>query len=133
MKKHLAKDQFDALCETYGKHAIADLIVHADALNRYPTGLYLSSSDCYTKFAPLIDPMVMELHKTELAEPHPATDYGDFSVFGRLECDSIAGIEISCSRSLKGYPFITGMSEADFEQILSMVNISRIANFVHTV
>lgn len=125
LKKHLVKDQFETLCETYGKNAINALIVHADALNRYPTGLYLSSSECYTKFAPLIDPMIMELHKTELTSSHPAVDYGDFGVFQRLELESITSIELSCSRSLKGYPFVTSMSEADLEEVLSMVKCSR--------
>lgn len=121
LKKHLIQGQFEALCETYGKSTITDLIVNADSLNRYPTGLYLSNSECYTKFSSLIDPMLEDIHKAEIIEMHPAANYGDLTVFHRIQSDSIESIEISCSRSLKSFPFVTGMSELDLQNILSMV------------
>lgn len=124
VKKYLTENLFESLSEIGDKPSIVDCIVKADALESYPLGVIALNGDCYTKFADLFEPIIKEIHGIDITDKYPDSDWGDGTVFDNLNNDNIISIEMSCSRSLAGIPFIPGMNEQDLENVLTIVSSS---------
>lgn len=123
MKKYLTEDMFKCFTEHDEKPSIVDCIVKADALDLHPFGIVALNGNCYTKFSELFEPIIKEIHGLEdNIEKHPDSNWGDGSQFEALNSDRIISIEISCSRSLTGFDFISGMNEQDLENVLTTVS-----------
>lgn len=124
VKKYLTENLFESFTEIGDKPSIVDCIVKVNALESYPLGIIALNGDCYTKFAELFDPIIKEVHGIDGdIKHHPDTNWGDGNVFKSLNSDNIISIEINCSRSLAGVPFIPGMNVQDLENVLITVSI----------
>lgn len=122
VKKYLTEDMYGSLTENDDRPSIVDCIVKVDALETYPVGVIALNGDCYTKFADLYESIIKEIHGIDAIERHPDSNWGDGNAFEQLSCENIVSIEISCSRSLAGIPFIPGMNEHDLESVLTKVS-----------
>lgn len=122
VKKYLTENMFESFTEYDNKPNIVDCIVKADALVSHPLGIIALNGDCYTKFSELFEPIIKEINSLDNSiEKHPDSDWGDENQFETLNSDRIISIEISCSRSLTGFNFISGMNEQDLENVLTTV------------
>lgn len=133
IKKYLTEERFIKLLEQGGEPSIIDCIVKVDALASSPSGVRLSSSNCYTKFADLFEPIIKDIHCVDELNKHPDCDWGDESVFQKFDNEAIVSVEISCSRSLVNISFIPGINESDLQTILSKVSIAPFLNTFNSV
>lgn len=123
VKKYLTENMFKSFTEYDSKPTIVDCIVKADALDSHPLGIIALNGDCYTKFSELFEPIIQEINGLDNSiEKHPDSDWGDENQFEPLNSDRIISIEFSCSRSLTGFNFISGMNEQDLQNVLSTVS-----------
>lgn len=115
---------FESFTEYDNKPTIVDCIVKTNALDSHPLGIIALNGDCYTKFSELFEPIIKEINGLDNSiEKHPESDWGDdSSQFEPLHSDRIISIEFSCSRSLTGFNFISGMNEQDLENVLHTVS-----------
>lgn len=117
---------FESFTEYDNKPTIVDCIVKANALDSHPLGIIALNGDCYTKFSELFEPIIKEINGLDNSiEMQPVSDWGDDNnQFEPLNTDRIISIQISCSRSLTGFNFISGMNEQDLENVLTTVSLS---------
>lgn len=124
VKKYLTEELFKKLIGLPNEPSIIDCIAKVNTLQRNPFGVIVSNGNCYNTFSDLFEPIIKEIHCVDEFIKHSDCDWGDASVFGKLESESIVSLEINCSRSLANIPFISGASEQDLEAILIAVSLT---------
>lgn len=122
IKKHLTEEMFKKLLDVQNDCSIIDCIAKVDALHTNSFGVIALNGSCYSKFADLFEPIIMDIHCIDGFTKYPDSEWGDLETFSKLENAEIVSIEISCSRSLAGMPFISGINEQNLESILTKVS-----------
>lgn len=130
VKKYLNEELFKKLYELHTETpTIIDCIAKFNTLDTStnPSGVVALNASCYTRFCDLFEPIIKEIHCVdEFPSEYPASDWGeDATVFQKFESESILGIEISCTRSLRNVPFVCGANEHDLQTILTTVSMRR--------
>lgn len=121
VKKVLTADLFDRLIKIDENSSFLDCIKNFGGVYNNVAGIVAVNADCYTVFEDFFEPMINELNGMDILSKHPDSNWGDTNVFENLNCSAIVSTEINCRRSLVNVPFITGMDEQDFENVLSNV------------
>lgn len=123
IKKYLTEEIFKTLLKQQDKPSIIDCIAKVNALPNNPFGIVVLNANCYSKFVNLFEPIIKDIHCVDELNKYPDCDWGDASVFEKLDNVTIVSTEISCCRSMANVPFIPGINEHDLESILTQVSV----------
>lgn len=127
MKKYLTEELFKKLYELQSETpTIIDCLTKFNTLDTAnASGIVALNASCYTTFCDLFEPIIKEIHCVdEFPSKYPESDWGEETMaFQKFEFESILGIEISCTRSLRNVPFVCGANEHDLQTILTIVRM----------
>ncbi|XP_058825220.1 arginine kinase 1-like [Topomyia yanbarensis] len=126
LKKHLTEEIFEELKtrKTELKSTLLDCIQSGLENHDSGVGVYAADEQCYEVFAALFDPIIGEYHGGFAADAqHPASDWGDASVFENLDPENefVISTRVRCGRSIQGFPFNPCLKMAQYESIMDRV------------
>lgn len=131
VKKYLTEEIFEKFNELQTETpTIIDCLTKFNTIDTNSSGIVAMNASCYTTFCDLFEPIIKEIHCVdEFPCKYADSDWGDGDtmVFQKFDCESILGIEISCTRSLRNLPFVCGANEHDLQTILTTVSMQ---NFI---
>lgn len=122
IKKYCTKDFLMKLNEEDVKHLLVNSIQCSMLSDSDPIGLVAPNTSLYLSLEELFEVILIDYHNLKAVEKYPDSDWGDQEFFENLESSSIISINISCIRSLDGYPFISAMSSEQLDEVLAKVS-----------
>lgn len=120
-KKYLTIELFQKLCELKTTPTIIDCIKKSTLFDFNLIGVVPLDAKCYTNFAIIFNSIIADYNCVASEVKQPVCTWGDWNEFEKIDDPSIISIKMSCRRTIDDYPFVLGMNEQQFEDVLTKV------------
>ncbi|CRK97091.1 CLUMA_CG010438, isoform A [Clunio marinus] len=121
LKKYLTQSVLNELKEvtTSFNGTLFDCIQSALEMPNLALGVFACDPDAYAVFSSLFDPIIEEFHDISKEDSHPNIDWGESCKIPAINVEkAIISLRFECRRSIENYPFVTIMTEQQFEEIV---------------